>query len=98
MNDWLLFVLASFAVYRVSRMVAEEDGPAFAFRRLRGTFTDAESSIAAGLRCFYCISVWAALLVTVLLVLFTNWEAWLWPIWWFGVAGAAAKIYEFWRR
>ena len=95
---WLTATLAAFAVYRVARMVAEEDGPAFVFKRLRGSFTNDKSSIAVGLRCFYCISFWVALPITVLLVVAGGWDMWLWPIWWLGLAGAAAKIYEWWKR
>jgi len=94
---WLTATLAAFAVYRISRMVAEEDGPAFVFKRLRDRFTNDKSSIDLGLRCFYCISVWAALPITVLLVIAGDWDIWLWPIWWLGLSGAAAKIHEYWN-
>src|SRR6185503_9992998 len=93
---WLTAALAVFAIYRAARMVAEEDGPAFVFRKLRERYTDQHSAIALGLRCFYCVSWWAALPVSVLLVVFAGWNEWLWPIWWFGLAGAAAKVYEYW--
>lgn len=93
---WLVATLAALAVYRAARMIAEEDGPAFVFKRLRERFTDQHSSIAVGIRCFYCISFWAALPVTVLLCVAGGWDVWLWPLWWFGLAGAAAKLYEYW--
>lgn len=96
--DWLTFIIASLAIYRTARMVAEEDGPAFVFKRLRDRYTDQHSSIALGLRCVYCISFWIALPITALLVVVGGWDAWLWPVWWLGLAGAAAKIYEWWRR
>lgn len=95
---WLLFVVAAFAVYRVGRMVAEEDGPAFVFKRLRDSRTNDKRAIDVGLRCFYCVSFWAALAATLFLTLVAHVDYWLWPIWWFGIAGGAAKIYEFWRR
>ena len=95
---WLTATLAAFAVYRVARMVAEEDGPAFVFKRLRGSFTNDKRSFDVGVRCFYCISVWIALPITVLLVVAGGWDMWLWPVWWMGLAGAAAKLYEWWKR
>jgi hypothetical protein len=98
MNDWLLFIIASLAVYRAARIVAEEDGPAFVFKRLRARYTNDKSSVAVGIRCFYCVSVWAALPAAVLLIIIAGWDGWLWPIWWFGLAGAAAKIHEWWKR
>lgn len=96
--DWLTFIIAALAVYRAARMVAEEDGPWFVFRRLRDRYTDQHSALGLGLRCFYCISFWAALPATVLLCVAGSWDVWLWPIWWFGLAGAAAKVYEYWKR
>lgn len=96
--DWLTFIIAALAIYRAGRMISEEDGPFFIFRRLRDAHTNDKSSFAVGLRCFYCVSFWAALPATILLCLFGDWSIWLWPLWWFGLAGAAAKIYEWWRR
>jgi hypothetical protein len=94
---WLTATLAAFAVYRVARMVAEEDGPAFVFKRLRDRYTDKDSSVALGLRCPYCVGFWVALPVTVLLCVVGGWDYWLWPVWWLGLAGAAAKIHEYWK-
>ena len=95
---WLVAILAALAVYRAARMVTEEDGPAFVFKRLRDAHTNDKRSFAVGLRCFYCVSLWAALLAAGWLIAFGGWDAWLLPIVWFGLAGAAAKIYEWWRR
>lgn len=96
-NDWLTFIIAVFAVYRVGRMVAEEDGPMFLFKDMRDRFTDDKSSTARGLRCFYCVSFWIALPAALLLVLVAFFDPWLMPIWWFGLAGAACKVFEFWK-
>jgi len=95
---WLVAVLASFAVYRVARMIAEEDGPAFAFKRLRNRFSNDKRSFDLGLRCAYCIGFWAALPITLILCAFGGWDWPLFPIWWLGIAGAAAKIHEYWKR
>lgn len=97
MYDWLTFIIASLAIYRVARMVTEEDGPMFIFKRVRDARTDDKRSLDVGLRCFYCVSVWIALLVTVLLCLAGGWDVWLWPVWWFGLSGAAAKIHQYWN-
>lgn len=95
--DWLTFIIAALAIYRASRMIVEEDGPAFVFKKLRDRHTDQHSALAVGIRCFYCVSFWAALPATVLLCVVGGWDVWLWPIWWFGLSGAAAKIYEYWK-
>lgn len=94
---WLIATLAAFAVYRAARMVTEEDGPGFIFRRFRDAHTNDKRSFDVGLRCFYCVSWWAALPVVVVLVVFGGWDIWLFPIWWFGLAGAAAKIHQYWN-
>jgi hypothetical protein len=47
---WLTATLAVFAVFRAARMVAEEDGPWFVFKRLRDRYTDQHSALALGLR------------------------------------------------
>lgn len=98
MYSWLTFTIAALAVYRAARMVAEEDGPAFVFKRLREAHTNDKRSLDVGLRCFYCVSFWAALPASVLLVVVGHWDLYLWPLWWFGLAGAAVKIYEYWKR
>src|SRR5689334_11545658 len=79
--NWLTFIIAVLAVYRVARMVAEEDGPAFVFKRLRAAHTDDKRSFAVGIRCFYCISFWVALPVALALVIVGGWDVLLWPIW-----------------
>lgn len=94
---WLLFVVASFAAYRMGRMVAEEDGPMFVFKRIRDAYTSDKSSFAVGIRCFYCVSFWMALAVVVVVVIFAQVDPWLFPLWWFGIAGLAAKIHEYWN-
>ena len=56
------FVLAALATWRVTHLLAEEDGPADVVVRLRRR---AGSSWAGDLLdCFYCLSVWVAALFT----------------------------------
>lgn len=96
--DWLTFIIAALSIYRASRMVAEEDGPAFVFKKLRGRYTNQHSAVAVGIRCFYCMSWWIAGGVTLYLVASGDITFWQWPLMWGGTAGAACKIYEWWRR
>lgn len=52
------FALASLAVWRLTHLLAEEDGPADVVFRLRGS---AGAGRVGGLMdCFYCLSVWVA--------------------------------------
>lgn len=63
---WLLLVLLTLAVYRVSHMLAYEDGPFDVFARMRGAVGQA-SWIGRGLHCVLCLSFWLSLVVFFLL-------------------------------
>jgi len=53
------FTLSALVVYRVTFLIAREDGPWGLLRRLRGAFKD---SVAGRLvSCLSCLSVWIAL-------------------------------------
>lgn len=59
MHHGLRFLLAGLAVWRVTHLLAHEDGP---WGLLRGARRAATALGAGGLvRCFYCLSVWIAL-------------------------------------
>jgi hypothetical protein len=74
-----LFIIACWAVYRLTMMLNEEDGPAHIFRRMRvriGVVYDerdhatAKNWFAEGVLCFYCLSVWVGIGITLLLAVF----------------------------
>ena len=80
---WIKFVLASLATWRVTHLLAREDGPADLIVRLR---TRLGSGLAGTLMdCFKCLSLWiaapAALFVT------RNLLDWLFT--WLALSGAA---------
>lgn len=54
------FALASLAVYRISRMITDEEGPFRAFTWLRG-LARPDTWIGRGLECIMCVSFWIAL-------------------------------------
>lgn len=56
----LTFLMASLAVYRVSRMITDEEGPFSVFAKLRGRYPP-DTWIGRGLECIMCVSVWVAL-------------------------------------
>ena len=60
------FVLAVLATWRLTHLLAEEDGPAYVVVRFRAQLGD--SLAGKMMDCFYCLSVWiaagAALFVT----------------------------------
>ena len=66
MNDWLRFVLAVLAVWRVTHLLASEDGPADLIVKFRALLGD---SLAGKLMdCFYCLSVWISIPFTFFVV------------------------------
>lgn len=86
-----MFLLGSLATYRLALMVSKEDGPAWIFRKLRNT-PPKRSSAREGIRCEWCVSIWAsALASTFLLVLgaFTGRE---WPLWWLAMSAVAVLL------
>ena len=65
-NIWLRFVLAALATWRVTHLLASEDGPADVVARVRARL--GENFWGRLMDCFYCLSLWvaapAALLLT----------------------------------
>lgn len=60
MPDALTLIIAALAVYRVSRMVTDEEGPFALFSRIRDRFPPT-NWVGRGLECVLCVSFWAAL-------------------------------------
>jgi Protein of unknown function (DUF1360) len=54
----LRFALASLAAWRITRLLAEEDGPADVIVRLRARAGSGQ--LGELMDCFYCLSVWVA--------------------------------------
>jgi hypothetical protein len=82
----LRFVLAVLATWRVTHLLANEDGPAdiiFRFRRLLG------QSLAGSLMdCFNCLSLWIAAPAA----LFVTREPLDWLMIWLALSGAACLL------
>lgn len=93
----LVLLAGVFGTYRTAYMVAREDGPFEIFAGIRGKFVG-NSWIAAGIRCFYCVSFWTALLFAGLLAAF----GYIVPaeiiFFWPGLAGAAILAHKYWLR
>jgi len=69
------FFVAVLATYRVSRMIAVEDGPFDVFSTLREK-AGQKTWIGRGLHCVLCLSVWLAFL-SALLLPFTSWKEYI---------------------
>jgi hypothetical protein len=58
MNSWMRFVLAVLATWRITHLLASEDGPANIIVRLRSRLGN--GLIGSLMDCFNCLSLWVA--------------------------------------
>lgn len=89
--DTLALILAALAVYRVSRMISDEEGPFSVFTKLRG-LARPDTWLGRGLECLMCVSVWVALPATVLITLAGYTDVWLWPLTWLALSSVSVLI------
>ena len=83
---WARLVLAVLATWRVTHLLASEDGPADLVIRARGRLGH---SLAGGLMdCFHCLSLWVAAPAA----LFVSRAPLVWLFSWLGVSGAACLV------
>jgi hypothetical protein len=88
------FVLLALAVFRVSIMIALEDGPADVFTKLREK-AGQKNWIGRGLNCPLCISFWAGLTAS---LVFTSglmeWPFVFWIVAGFALSGITVIAYR----
>jgi hypothetical protein len=80
------FVLVSLAVWRVTHLLAEEDGPGDVVVRLRARLGD--SIAGRAMDCFFCLSLWIAAPFAVLLA----GDVLTWGLTWLALSGAACLL------
>lgn len=88
-------VIVVFAIYRIATDLAWEDGPLGLFAVFRGavlTRYGKDDWRSIGVCCPICISLWLSLPAALLLGVYGAYDAWLWPLYWLGIAGAAAFL------
>ena len=83
---WLRFVLAALATWRVTHLLANEDGPADIVFRLRRRL--GESWIGGLMDCFNCLSFWIAAPAA----LFVSARPLDWTMTWLALSGAACLL------
>lgn len=86
LGDWPLLALTLFAVWRVSHLLANEDGPGDLVLRLRVRLGDGWRG--ALLDCFQCVSLWVAAPFAMLLTR----DPVEWLVAWLGCSGAACLL------
>lgn len=85
-SDWIRFVLAALATWRLTHLLANEDGPADMIVRVRIRLGN---SFAGSLMdCFHCLSLWVA--APAALYVSRGWVAWFFQ--WLALSGAACLL------
>lgn len=86
MGPWLRFVLAVLATWRVTHLLASEDGPADLVVRFRALL--GQSLAGKLMDCFHCLSLWIAAAAA----LFVSRRPLEWVFCWLAVSGAACLL------
>jgi Protein of unknown function (DUF1360) len=83
---WLRLVLAVLATWRITHLLAMEDGPADIIFRLRRRLGN--HFFGKLVDCFHCLSLWVAAPAACLVM-----RHWLeWPLFWLAISGAACLL------
>jgi hypothetical protein len=83
---WFYLVIASLATWRVTHLLAVEDGPGDVIATVRQWL--GSGFFGKLIDCFYCLSLWIAAPVACLPM--NNWREW--PLLWLAVSGAACLL------
>jgi Protein of unknown function (DUF1360) len=86
MSWWIRFVLAVLATWRVTHLLASEDGPADIIVRFRALL--GESIVGKLMDCFNCLSLWIAALAA----LFVSRRPVEWLFCWLALSGGACLL------
>ncbi|HJR12195.1 MAG TPA: DUF1360 domain-containing protein [Rhodanobacteraceae bacterium] len=85
-DPWFAFALAALGTWRVTHLLAEEDGPADLILKLRSKF--GTSVLGTLMDCFQCLSLWIAIPFTFIV----TGPALAWIPVWLAVSGAACLL------
>jgi hypothetical protein len=83
---WLRLVVAVLATWRLTHLLASEDGPGDVIATIRQWLGD--SFFGKLMDCFYCVSLWIAAPIAYLLM--NQWREW--PLLWLALSGAACLL------
>lgn len=87
----IVLILAALATYRLSRLIADEEGPWSVFSRLRD-LTPEGTNARRGVECIMCVSVWAAAPVALWLGLIGDIPWRLAPLVWLALSAVTVLI------
>jgi hypothetical protein len=85
-QNWYRLALAVLATWRVTHLLAKEDGPWDAIVAVRVRLGN--GFLGNLMDCFYCLSLWIAAPAAYLLM--SGWREW--PLVWLGLSGAACLL------
>lgn len=91
MNEWFIVILSILAVYRISYLIAREDGPFDMFVAMRHKIGQ-HNWIGRGLHCILCIDFWLSLPPAIVLFGYAGIPMII--IGWLGMAGGGLIIYK----
>lgn len=94
---FLIFIVASLVVYRLSLMTVLESGPARIFRKLRN-IPPPKSATKEGLTCLHCSSIYHSSYVTAYLWWLEYIPAWETPIYWLAFSASAIILHHQWTE
>jgi hypothetical protein len=83
---WFSFVLAVLATWRLTHLLASEDGPGDIIANLRQWLGN--GFFGKLMDCFYCTSLWIAAPIACLLM--NKWREW--PLFWLALSGASCLL------
>ena len=84
------FFLSVLACWRLSEMLANEDGPFDVLARIRARL--GRGFFGRLMDCFQCVSLWTA----ALLACYVAGLSWHWPVVWLAISGAACLLARLW--
>lgn len=85
MGFWADFVVAVLATWRITYLLAREDGPGAVLARFRARLRPPWAEL---MDCFHCLSLWVA--APIALAVAPSW--WNWPLIWLALSGAACLV------
>lgn len=94
---FLYLLLGGLATYRLSLLLAKEDGPAYIFRKIR-KLPSKNSSAKEGLSCEWCMSIWMSALVTTYFWLLAIIPGLEWPLYWLAMSAIAIICNQQWTK
>lgn len=92
-----VFILASFATFRLALLFSKETGPGAVFAKLR-RLPPPKSSAREGLSCEWCLSVSFSAIITGCLVWHEDVPLFYAPIYWLAVSAVAVVINQQWTK